>query len=1105
MRKLGLLTTLCAALLLPLNIFALGLGEIEVSSFLNQPLKAEITVVSARAGEIDNLLVSLASRDAFLKAGLERPSDLSKLRFKVEKSEDGTTARILVSTKSPVKEPFLNFLVEADWARGRLLREFTVLLDPPYFSQQAATTAPQVTAEQAPTETAVPVQEQPIATRTEPDLAPAPVVQTQFAEQESYSQPIRQPIAQSGTTSSAEEIPYVADNAYLDASSSADDLVVSRGDTLWGITKRFKDEEHSIAQVMLALQTTNPDAFGQDNINNLKVGSVLRAPDQGVLDSLSKQEAYAQVLEQNGLWDDYVARKTGDAFSGSPVALDATTSDIETDETGQLSLLAPGDSDSSVASLQNEADDKADSGQIRKQLALAEEELEAARLENNDLQSRIADLEIQLGKFEELQKLVQIEDDSLAQLQDRISEDSPISEQPLDEAMIPEDTGEQMESMELEPALEELPSDIMIEAADEIMSEQLDMALDQPESQDMMMGAEEAESMEAETLLDTIPEELDEMFDETISDEEMVDQDMTGPSMLEQEFDEQESTAPAPVIVTETPTLDEDGGLLDMLPALDDMLADPVLLGGIGAVLLLLLGLIFVKRKKSTEEDDGITLEEPEELDDLVDDDPTPIHVPTVDVTKTDEDVVGQDDTGIMDTEQYTTEELSDKPDDDDFASTEVLTTEQMPAVEVEETAVEDQEQDDVLNEVDVYLAYGLYDNAEDLLKESLEHKPDRADYRAKLLDTYYATQNSDSFVREAEALKSLGSGADRYWDRIQIMGFELAPDNELFVEAKDSDISVVDLEYAKPDSADFDIGSDEDITDFSNTDFDLGEETFEMPDTQVLPSIGNDDFSVSQNLQKDDDIQLSDLETDEADVDLPDAIGEFDFSLEEESAEISDSDEKISEDILDFNLPDNLDLSTDAEEGSEPEQELIELEPTVEAKNLDVVPPTDEEIDDNELDLDELEDTDLQTEIVPPAEPAEEEAEAPDDDITEFEPGEETNEFAALIDEAEQEAEAAATEVDMDAGVEKTGTFAPGDFIDEIIDAEDANVEDAEDIEGLMLPDDVDEVGTKLDLAKAFIDMGDAEGAKSSLEEVLTEGTEEQQAEAKELLQQIK
>ena len=78
MRNLGLIITFClAGIALPPNGFALGLGEIEVDSFLNQPLKAEIVVISTRAGEIDDLLVSLASREAFTRAGLSRPGHLS--------------------------------------------------------------------------------------------------------------------------------------------------------------------------------------------------------------------------------------------------------------------------------------------------------------------------------------------------------------------------------------------------------------------------------------------------------------------------------------------------------------------------------------------------------------------------------------------------------------------------------------------------------------------------------------------------------------------------------------------------------------------------------------------------------------------------------------------------------------------------------------------------------------------------------------------------------------------------------------------------------------------------------------------------------------------
>jgi len=141
-RNLGLIITiLLASFALPTSSFALGLGQIEIKSFLNQPLNAEIEVISARTGEIENLLVTLASRDSFKRAGLSRPRYLSELRFAVKTSEDGDSAVILVTTKSAVKEPFLSFLVEADWSKGRVLREFTVLLDPPFYADIPAPVA----------------------------------------------------------------------------------------------------------------------------------------------------------------------------------------------------------------------------------------------------------------------------------------------------------------------------------------------------------------------------------------------------------------------------------------------------------------------------------------------------------------------------------------------------------------------------------------------------------------------------------------------------------------------------------------------------------------------------------------------------------------------------------------------------------------------------------------------------------------------------------------------------------------------------------------------------------------------------------------------------
>src|SRR5688572_23219819 len=125
---------------------ALSLGDIEVYSALNQPLEAEILLTSVRPGETEGMLIRLASEEAFVQAGVERPFYLTKIKFRLESKPDGTQY-ILATTTNPVREPFLSFLIDIDWPRGHLVREYTVLLDPPVF-----TTTSQV-ASQAPAET----------------------------------------------------------------------------------------------------------------------------------------------------------------------------------------------------------------------------------------------------------------------------------------------------------------------------------------------------------------------------------------------------------------------------------------------------------------------------------------------------------------------------------------------------------------------------------------------------------------------------------------------------------------------------------------------------------------------------------------------------------------------------------------------------------------------------------------------------------------------------------------------------------------------------------------------------------------------------------------
>ena len=600
------------------------------------------------------------------------------------------------------------------------------------------------------------------------------------------------------------------------------------------------------------------------------------------------------------------------------------------------------------------------------------------------------------------------------------------------------------------------------------------------------------------------------------------------------------------------------------------LFADPIILGAIGGILLLLIILVIIKRRKQ-DDDSGISIDDGDEAD-ADDEELTPIHLAETTSDDTNINVPTIDD---VDPLFGADEDDAAADEEDEFSQTAIISQAEMP--EPEDTAQESSapdEQDDVLNEVDVYLAYGLYDNAEDLLNENLQASPERADYRSKLLDTYFATQKKDEFIAEAETLKSMGGVADRYWSRVQVMGYELAPDNALFSGAKDSDISAADLEIAKPQAADFDLGADEDDTNFSNTDFNLGEESepdFGL-DTQIaetqelgelpdeLPDLESDD---------DDDTKIRGEEPVQESTDLPDEIADLDFSFDDDE-DASEESLGESSDEMDFDLPEELDLSEDESDEDvaedivldlgETDEEDISLEDSLaddgdetnfsvgEDLNLDAeqLEPTDvtSSIDSKMeataiMDIDDM--PDQPTGVVSPAdavaiesgvnlgmddtsmlmasdidssEPDEIESDDVEldlgnlDEIDEFDVSMDSDDLN-LEDELVSEDFEIDTEdsvsmeldesVDLESEILRTGTFAPGDFDD--VDEDDVNIDDIED---LMLPDDVDEVSTKLDLARAFIDMGDTEGARASLDEVLQEGSEDQKAEATDLIKHL-
>jgi len=266
--------SLVLVLLLSSEVWAIGLGEIRMDSALNEPLRAEISLLSATPEELDNLTVNLASAEIFDRYGIDRPFYLQDIEFNVVSGAGGSVVQL--RSRSPMSEPFLTFLVEATWPSGRLLREYTVLLDPPTFAPPAAQQAPAVA---APTRSAP--SDSGRIDRSQPTVQPQP------------TRPAPQP--------SRPSQPAPADTTPFDTSGGGDH-VVQRGDSLWGIASRMRpDGRLTMNQTMLAIYEANPGAFG-GNINVLRAGASLRIPSADEIFRISRGNAFNEVKRQNQAW-----------------------------------------------------------------------------------------------------------------------------------------------------------------------------------------------------------------------------------------------------------------------------------------------------------------------------------------------------------------------------------------------------------------------------------------------------------------------------------------------------------------------------------------------------------------------------------------------------------------------------------------------------------------------------------------------------------------------------------------------------------------------------------------------------------------------------------
>lgn len=289
---------------MPLMSHAAGLGNLSVTSALGQPLAAEIELIAADKAELDSLAASLASDQAFRDARVEYAPVLSTLRFAVVKKPNGK-AVLKVTSSRPVNDPFIDMLIELNWASGRLVREYTLLLDPPGVAK---------------TQTVRPAVVTPSATAAAPATRPAPVASAEPApdtDKVVKARPAPAPQDSAGRTANGDYTVSTRTTGSAASDSNPESVRVKRGDTLAVIAKRVRPEGIALEQALVGLYRENTDAFAGKNINRLKAGKTLKVPTVEAFAAIDSREARREIQLQTADWQAY-RQRLADAVAAAP-------------------------------------------------------------------------------------------------------------------------------------------------------------------------------------------------------------------------------------------------------------------------------------------------------------------------------------------------------------------------------------------------------------------------------------------------------------------------------------------------------------------------------------------------------------------------------------------------------------------------------------------------------------------------------------------------------------------------------------------------------------------------------------------------------------------
>ncbi len=1001
---------------IPLSVNAAGLGRLVVFSALGQPLRAEIEV-SATQAELTDMKARLAPQELFTQAGLDYATTLLAINFNLEKRPNGK-AVIKLSSSRPINDPFVDMLMELNWSSGRLVREYSFLLDPPEYKVKSAT---------------VPVRAPAVAASPKRSSSQASAASRIDSDVRARA------VAQLGAA------PKAAPSAG-EQRSVAGSREVRNGETLHRIATEVKPQGVTLEQMLVALFQANPDAFDGNNMNRLKAGKILSLPEKSAVEAVTPTEARKVVLTQSSNWNAYRSKLAG-ISAASPAKSDSTRQEVG----GKITAKVEDKEEQAAPKDQlkvSRAESKSGKGGAAG--TAVEEESIAKDKALQEANERVVALEKNVA---DLQKLLELKNQSLADLQKQVAPSAP--------APAGSGASETAASAPVaSPAQAMPPVDGAADLAAAVKGEQVEAKPQEPPA---------APAQVAETVSEPKPAP--------------------------------QKPAAKPKAKTPPPPPPEEPSFFASL------LADPITLAGGGGLLALIAALLFARRKrasaKSAETDLSSTL--------------TPPSTASLSENSVFRTTGGQS----VDTASQT-------PAQTDFSQA------GPGSIDTDEV--------DPVAEADVYMAYGRDAQAEEILLEAKQKDPRRLAIYLKLLEIYSGRKDLARFETLATDLYGETNGVGPEWDKAVSMGRQLDPANPMFrgekassgdgllgagvalassasekfkdtqatsgtlsplaKEAESSSPQIVQepvkdmvAEHPEKGGLDFDLGNDDgkpvergaSVNASSDAlgalDFDLGGIEPEAPAEPVVPEFSLPEASSSELKNAGDGLKAG-------------AAPDLDFDI---GAQLSPAEEvsgKEGQTLAKENLPDlDFDFKISPVKQEAPAEEAVSAGSGG--------------LDDVEFDVNLTESTFL----------GREEPEPSSFDLSEIDldlqsPELEIPSGQSDVDKAEPAH--VSTAVNTDFSLEQAETLiVPGGQSQTVLnpdfsgpDGEETLIAPSLEVGSELVPEleigANEEVATKLDLAKAYEEMGDLEGARELLQEVLKEGDVAQREVAQSLLDRI-